>query len=132
MNMEEKEMTMEDIRKRITYRKEGDFWIPNIGLSQEEEEAPELRHYGMLRKNYLKENHLIDYEMMALNGTLFKHCREIDQAADRIKKTMLPKLAKEAGATEELKMSDQMEWVRRMEMCSLQVREVIMKELIYQ
>ena len=44
----------------------------------------------------------------------------------------LQKAAKEAGATEELKVSEPMEWVRRMEMCSLQVREVIMKELIYQ
>ncbi len=41
MNM--KEMTMEDIRKRITYRQEGDFLVPNIGLPEKEENQPELR-----------------------------------------------------------------------------------------
>ena len=48
MNM--KEMTMEDIRKRITYRQEGDFLVPNIGLPEKEENQPELRKYGMMRK----------------------------------------------------------------------------------
>lgn len=48
MNM--KEMTMEDIRKRITYRQEGDFLVPNIGLPEKEENQPELRKYGMMQE----------------------------------------------------------------------------------
>ena len=33
-----KKMTMEDLRKRITYHQEGDFMVPDIGLPEEEED----------------------------------------------------------------------------------------------
>ena len=35
-----KKMTMEDLRKRITYHQEGDFMVPDIGLPEEEEDEP--------------------------------------------------------------------------------------------
>ena len=126
-----KKMTMEDLRKRITYHQEGDFMVPDIGLPEEEEDEPELRKYGMMRKKYLEENQLLLYERMAMNGTLFPEMRKVDEAADRIKEQMLPKLAQEAGATDELKRTDQFEWVRRMETCNHQVEEVILTELVY-
>ena len=111
MNM--KEMTMEDIRKRITYRQEGDFLVPNIGLPEKEENQPELRKYGMMRKNYLKENNLQVYESLVANGTLFQEMVKVDEAADRIKEQVLPQLLKDAGVTEELKQKDQLKWVGR-------------------
>ena len=126
-----KELTMEDIRKRITYHQEGNFMVPDIGLPEEEEDEPELRKYGMMRKKYLEENNLLLYESMAMHGTLFPEMRKVDEAADRIREQMLPKLAKEAGATDELKRTDQFEWVRRMEACNHQVEEVILTELVY-
>ena len=126
-----KELTMEDIRKRITYHQEGNFMVPDIGLPEEEEDEPELRKYGMMRKKYLEENNLLLYESMAMHGTLFPEMRKVDEAADRIREQMLPKLAKEAGATAELKRINQLEWVRRMEACNHQVEEVILAELVY-
>ncbi len=126
-----KELTMEDIRKRITYHQEGNFMVPDIGLPEEEEDEPELRKYGMMRKKYLEENNLLLYESMAMHGTLFPEMRKVDEAADRIREQMLPKLAKEAGATAELKRMNQLEWVRRMEACNHQVEEVILAELVY-
>lgn len=126
-----KELTMEDIRKRISYHQEGDFMVPNIGLPEEEEDEPELRKYGMMRKKYLEENNLLLYESMAIHGTLFPEMRKVDEAADRIREQMLPKLAEEAGATAELKRTNQLEWVRRMEACNHQVEEVILAELVY-
>ena len=129
MNM--KEMTMEDIRKRITYRQEGDFLVPNIGLPEEEENQPELRKYGMMRKNYLKENNLQVYESLVANGTLFQEMVKVDEAADRIKEQVLPQLLKDAGVTEELKQKDQLKWVGLMESCHHQVEEIILTELVY-
>ncbi len=43
----------------------------------------------------------------------------------------MPQLAKVAGATEQLKASDQMKWVGLMNNCKAQAEEIIMKELIY-
>ena len=43
---------------------------------------------------------------------------------------MIPQLAKEAGATEELKASDPMKWVGLMNTCKAQAEEILMAELI--
>ena len=74
----------------------GRFLVPNIGLPEKEENQPELRKYGMMRKNYLKENNLQVYESLVANGTLFQEMVKVDEAADRIKEQVLPQLLKDA------------------------------------
>ena len=44
---------------------------------------------------------------------------------------LLPALAKDAGATDELKAADQMKWVGLMNACRNQAEEIINAELIY-
>ena len=43
----------------------------------------------------------------------------------------MPGMAREAGATEELKARDPMRWVGLMNCCKAQVEEIIFNELIY-
>ena len=43
---------MENIRKRITYRREGDYLIPDLTIG--EQKQVRLGKYGMMRLNYLK------------------------------------------------------------------------------
>ena len=129
--MAETKMTMDDIRKRITYHQEGEFLVPEIGLAKNEESEIELRKYGMMRKKYLENHYLPLYEKMVMNGTLFQKMRKIDEIADQMREQMLPKMAKEMGVTEELKRTNQLEWVRKMEACYHQVEEIILKELVY-
>ncbi len=45
--------------------------------------------------------------------------------------SMMPGMAKEAGATEDLKARDPMRWVGLMNCCKAQVEEIIFAELIY-
>ena len=44
---------------------------------------------------------------------------------------MLPKLAAEAGATEELKAADPLKWTGLMNSCKAQAEEAVLNELIY-
>ncbi|HIR54528.1 MAG TPA: TnpV protein, partial [Candidatus Scatomorpha intestinigallinarum] len=44
---------------------------------------------------------------------------------------MLPKLAADAGATEELKAADPLKWTGLMNSCKAQAEEVVLSELIY-
>ena len=44
---------------------------------------------------------------------------------------IVSELAKQAGATEELKASDPMRWVGLMNTCKAQAEEIVMNELIY-
>ena len=68
---------------------------------------------------------------MLLNGELTAHLREIDQAANEQLDSLMPKLATEAGATEQLKATDQLAWVGLMNNLKSQAEELILTELVY-
>ena len=68
---------------------------------------------------------------MVLNGTLFSHLVEVDEAAQHRLDVLMPQLAKAAGATEDLKARDPMRWVGLMNNCKARVEEIIKDELIY-
>jgi hypothetical protein len=96
-----------------------------------EPEAPPLGKYGRMRKAYLKEHRPVLWNNLLLSGSLFPHLREIDEAANRRLAQMMPELAKKAGATEQLKATDQLKWVGLMNSCKAQAEESILHELIY-
>ena len=112
----------------LQYTQNGDYLVPNIELNQPQ--TP-LGKYGQMRKTYLKENRPVLYNHLLLNGKLYPHLAEIDQAAKHRLEQMMPQLAKNAGATEELKARDPMKWVGLMNTCKAQAEEVIRNELIY-
>ena len=70
----------------LTYRREGNYLIPNLYLDQPQE-AP--GKYGLLRKRFLKEHQRGIYTGMLLNGTLQGHLLEIDRIAhEQVEQTM--------------------------------------------
>lgn len=92
---------------------------------------PHIGHYGRLRKAFL-ENYCPDlYTALVASEQLYSHCTEIEEAAHNRLDLILPQLAKDAGATEELKVADQMKWVGLMNACRAQAEEIIKFELIY-
>ena len=113
----------------LTYRKDGDYLIPDLSLSGQAQKP--LGKYGRMRKKYLQEHRPVLWNQMILSETLYPHLREIDETANSRLEQMLPALAKEAGATEELKASDPMTWVGLMNSCKAQAEETILSELIY-
>ena len=112
----------------LQYTQNGDYLVPNIELNQPQ--TP-LGKYGRMRRTFLKENRPILYNHLLLNGKLYPHLAEIDQAAKQRLEQMMPQLAKDAGATEDLKAHDPMKWVGLMNTCKAQAEEVIRNELIF-
>ena len=112
----------------LTYRREGDYFIPDLQMKQEEP-AP-LGFWGNRRRTYLKEHRPGMYSAMLLSQELYPRLREIDKTAEQRMETMMPELAKAAGATMALRSSDPMKWAALMENCRNQAREIIMAELI--
>lgn len=113
----------------LTYTQNGDYLIPNLRLS--EQPSKPLGKYGRMRKAFLKENRPILYNHLLLSGKLYLHLAEIDQAAKQRLEQMMPALTQAAGATEELKARDPMQWTGRMNACKAQAEEVIRNELIF-
>ena len=101
--------------------------LPNLTLP----EAEPIGRYGRLRQIYLQEHRPILWNQLLINGTLWPHLHEIETAAQRRIDMMLPKLAAEAGATEELKAADPLKWTGLMNSCKAQAEEVVLNELIY-
>ena len=112
-----------------TYRQVGDYFIPNITLPDDGEYK--IGKYGRMRRNYLKEYRKILYNNYVLEGTLFKHLAEIDQACNERIENIVSAMAKQEGVTEALKAADQIEWVRRMNSIRNRAEEIILTELVY-
>ena len=113
----------------LTYTMNGDYQIPDLKLTEQPEKP--LGKYGRMRKAYLKEHRPLIYKQLLLTETLYPHLIEIDETAQSRLEQMMPQLAKDAGATEQLKASDPMRWVGLMNTCKAQAEEILMAELIH-
>ncbi len=114
----------------LTYTRCGDYYIPNIQLSEAAENKP-LGKYGRMRKAYLQEHRPVLWNSMILSESLFPHLREIEETAHRRLDQLMPELMKLNGVTEELKAADPMKWVDLMNALKSQAEETIFDELIY-
>ncbi len=113
----------------LTYTMNGDYLIPDLNLTEQPQKP--LGKYGRMRKAYLKEHRPLIYNQLLLTEKLYPHLIEIDETANSRLEQMMPQLAKEAGATEQLKARDPMHWVGLMNTCKAQAEEILMAELIH-
>ena len=111
------------------YRQVGDYFIPNLILPDDSDY--QIGKYGRLLRNYLKEHRKILYTNYVVEGTLFKHLAEIDQACNERIEIIVSAMSEQEGVTEALKAADQMEWVRRKNNIRNRAEEIILTELVY-
>ena len=112
-----------------TYTQIGDYLIPNLVLEEAEEQP--IGKYGRMRKNYLKDHRPVLYSNMLLEGKLFQHLAEIDQACENRMNLIVRQMAEQEGVTEALKAANQMEWVARMNSIQNRAEEIVLHELVY-
>lgn len=122
--MEREEQTM-----NITYEKCGDYLIPN--LIPDSEPEGELRKFGLMRKSYLKNYRRGIYSGLLLSGELKKHLLMVQEQAEERFDLLVEQMAKREGVTEQLKVRDQMLWVRRMNNIWARAEEIVREEIIY-
>ena len=104
---------------KLTYRRCGDYYLPNIGIPAEDMRP--LGKYGRMRMRYLREHRSILFNQLLLSGKLMKHLYSIDDACqERLDLLIL-----------QMKAADQMEWVRRMNSIHNRIEEMLFNELIY-
>ena len=106
---------------RFTYTRVGAYWIPELKLT--EQSLHPIGKCGRMRRRYLKEYRPMMYSHLILTERLHPHLAKNDDAANRRMEVLMPKLARDASATERLKASDPMAWVRRMNALKDQVRK---------
>ena len=117
-------------KTEITYRRVGDYFIPNLTLPPEEAKV-RLGKWGMLYKDYLFKNKKVVFSVLLAEGKLYQHCAEVEKQAVEMYDLLIEQMKDVEGVTEELKEQNQLEWVQRMGNIQQRAREIVCRELIY-
>ena len=115
----------------ITYRKVGDFYIPNLAFPKSKYSDYKLGKYGRMRERFLKEHKNAEYTILLIDGKLDEHLYNTDIECKKRYDLLMKKFAEKENITEELKANNQMEWVQKMNNIKNSVEEIIFKELIF-
>lgn len=113
----------------ITYTRQGDYNLPNL-LPPQEEPVPHGK-YALLRKKFLKEHRRVTYTNLLTSGKLNSYLVDIDRQAEEMFERLVKQMAEREGVTEQLKATDSMEWVRKMNSIRYRAVEITNSELIY-
>ena len=113
-----------------TYTQQGDYMLPDLLPAEEEKEA-NIGVWAMRHKRYLKQNHKVRYYNLLTSGKLNSYLVDIEQQAQNLFLRLVKDLAEKENVTEELKASDMMLWVQKMNNIRNRATEIVNTELIY-
>ena len=113
-----------------TYTQVGDYMLHDLSLSAEEKKA-NIGIWGMRHKRYLKQNHKVRYYNLLTSGKLNSYLADVEQQAQDLFLRLVKDLAEKENVTEELKASDMMLWVQKMNNIRNRATEIVNTELIY-
>ena len=117
-----------DEKNGLNYTLHGDYYLPDLEINEGE---PTYGKYGIMRKQFLKEHRSARYQYLVLTGKLTEHLNQVDKEVREKVEILMEQMAEQWGVTEELKMQDQMEWVRRLNNIQATAEEIALKEIIY-
>ena len=113
----------------ISYTKSGDYLLPYLIL--ENKKQYNIGKYGLLRLNYIKKEKLGLYFDLLVNDKLNEYLHNIDTTVKEKVQKLIKELAEKENITEELKSSNQMLWIGKMNNIKDIAEETILKEYIY-
>ena len=113
-----------------TYTQVGDYLLPNLSLLAEEKET-NIGVWAMRHKWYLKQNHKVRYYNLLTSGKLETYLADIEEQAQNLFSRLVKDLAEEENVTEELKVTDMMLWVQKMNNIRNRATEIVNEQVIY-
>lgn len=113
-----------------TYTQVGDYYLPDLKLPEEERQA-NIGVWGMRHKRFLRENHRVLYANLMTSGKLVTYLDDIEQQATDMFLRLVKELAEKENVNEELKATNQMLWVQKMNNIRNRATEIVNAELIY-
>lgn len=114
--------------EQITYIKTGDYYIPDLKLS--EEHRP-IGRWGRMHREYLKEHHPVVFNQLVLSGNLWSYLADINEQAQQRMEVLVKQMMTSEGVTEELKETNLMEWIFRVNNIHSRAEETVVRDLIY-
>ena len=117
------------IQNGIKYERRGEQYYPLLDLG--EQTSYEIGKYGKLHLAFMKQHRRGTYTTLLTEKRLNEHLHGIDEQAHEQIDLHITLIAKQTGVTEELKASDPMRWVQRMNSIKASAEEIVLKEVVY-
>lgn len=112
-----------------TYTMQGDYRLPNLTLPAEEERP--IGVWGQRRLNYLKHHRKVLYFNLLTSGKLHSHLADTEEQAQELFYRLVKEYAEKEGVTEQLKATDQMKWVQKMNNIRERVIEIVYSDVVF-
>ena len=112
-----------------TYIRHGDYFIPCLTLTEEEQRF--IGVWGQRHLRYLKEYCRSVYLNLLTSRRLNDYLADIEEQAQKRFERIVEQMTESEGITEQLKATDQVAWVGEMNNIWSRAREVVNAELIY-
>lgn len=112
-----------------TYTTQGDYRLPN--LTVEEVETQPIGIWGQRRLHYLKHYRKVLYYNLLTSGKLHSHLADAEEQAQELFDCLTTDLATKEGITEQLKATNQMKWVQKMNSIRERVKEFVLEHIYF-
>ena len=117
-----------DEKTGISYTLVGDVYIPNLVSTDTDYE---IGCWGRKHKEYIKQYKPAFYTTLLTQCKLNSYLADIEQQAQDLFLRLVKDLAEKENVTEELKSTDMMLWVQKMNNIRNRATEIVNAELIY-
>ena len=112
----------------LNYIRCGDYYIPDLKVS---EEKRSIGKWGRMHRDYLKEHHPIQFNLLALSGTFYTYLADLNEHAQSRLSRIIEQMKISEGITEALKASDPIAWTGIMNGIRNRAEEIVLQELIF-
>lgn len=112
----------------ISYTLVGDVYIPNLVST---DTNYEIGYWGRKHKEYIKQYKPAFYTTLLTQCKLNSYLADIEQQAQDLFLRLVKDLAKKENVTEELKSTDMMLWVQKMNNIRNRATEIVNADIIY-
>jgi hypothetical protein len=123
-----------EYRKAIIHQKVGDRENDTevlLPMFDDELEQEPVGFYGQVHLQYIREHNRPLFNELWFSGRLHDYLTDLDHEAYDMIDRLISQMKELEGVTEQLKVDDQMEWVRRMNNIHSRAEEVVNHELVF-
>lgn len=119
--------TIHDKTNGLDYELIGDYYYPCLKAP----ESPKVGRFGMLYHDYLRTHKKVTYSGLMLSGKLKEHIEDVDRQAQDLFSKLVEEMREAEGITEQLKATNQMEWICRMNSMRSRAEEIVKSEVLF-
>ena len=113
----------------ISYTLQGDYYLPDLSLPEQENKPIGL--WGQRHLRYIKQHRKILYTNLLTSGKLNGYLADLDNRAEDMFSRLVKQISEREGVTEQLKADNQKEWVDQMNNIRGRTTEMVNTDLIY-